>query len=341
MLHGLHVLHHRKEPSQPVALSQLPHGTSPTLILDTCQRWLCVLQSPEPFEYPSTVDHLSGEDAYHFLLRITTGLESRLQGETNIFGQVKQAWAPHGTAFPWLQRLFEDTKEIRAQHLADVGGPSYGRLVRKLLHPLTSGEKTPTLLLVGAGELARAVAPWLTGFRIQILNRNAARATELAQSLRNHGHTRHPIEIVPSENAPDAWQSADAVVVCIPYDADADAERIRQIRDSRSQTGTPIVIHLGGADEASRAWYTLPNFHALDDIFRLHNEEAGPRMTHLRRAERACLERARLRALGPSLSIPHGWEDLAAFFEWETLEDAKPDNRAKTPYIHALTPASS
>ena len=34
---------------------------------------------------------------------------------------------------PWMQQLFQDAKEIRAQHLANLGGVSYGSQVRRLL----------------------------------------------------------------------------------------------------------------------------------------------------------------------------------------------------------------
>lgn len=342
MLRGLTVLHHRKGTGAVGDLPSIPKGSSPTLILDTCQRWICVLQTPEPTPTSPGVEQLTGEDAYRFLLRVTTGLESRLQGETNIFGQVKQAWAPHGTHFPWLQRLFEDTKEIRAQHLSDVGGPSYGRLVRRLLHPIAAPHGRP-LLLVGAGELAHAVAPWLTGFQVQILNRDPAKAEALAQHLRQHGHGRFPISVVAPADADAAWQNAQAIVVCIPYDAAHDATRIRQLQARAASQADPAeaqhpyVVHLGGAHAQAELWRALPKFHSLDDIFALHQQESGARNTQLRRADRACLERARLRSLGASLSICHGWEDLAAFSGWDTTAAEGHDTRKETLYIHPVT----
>jgi len=335
MLRGLTVLHQRKGSEFPGALPPVPQSSGPTLILDTCQRWICVLRSPEPVGPTPGVDQFAGEEAYRFLLRVTTGLESRLQGETNIFGQVKQAWAPHGAHFPWLQRLFEDTKEIRAQHLSDVGGPSYGRLVRRLLHPVAAPHGKP-LLLVGAGELAHAVAPWLTGFQLQILNRDLSRAETLAQNLHQHGHGRFPMTTVAPTAADAAWRTAHAVVLCIPFDASQDTLRIAQLQQ-RDPAPYPFVIHLGGAHSQAGPWTAVPNFHSLDDVFQLHHHESGARKAQLRRADHACQERARLRALGPSLSISHGWEDLASFSGWEAEFADRPDTQEETEYTHPVT----
>lgn len=341
MLRGLTVLHHRKGSGSSESRPTVPQSSGPTLILDTCQRWICVLQSPQPIAPARGVDQFSDEEAYRFLLRVTTGLESRLQGETNIFGQVKQAWAPHGTHFPWLQRLFEDTKEIRAQHLSDVGGPSYGRLVRRVLHPIASPHGRP-VLLVGAGELAHAVAPWLTGFQLQILNRDTTRAESLTQSLRQHGHPRFPITTVAPSESDAAWRSAHAVVLCIPFDAAQDSLRIAHLQDRTPSTDqvAPKIIHLGGSHAQAGPWTRVPDFHSLDDLFLLHQQESDAQRAQLRRADHACHERARLRALGPSLSISHGWEDLAGFSNWESESEVtdRPDTAREKQYTDSVAP---
>lgn len=342
MLRGLTVLHRRKglgSPS-PGALAPVPTASGPTLILDTCQRWICVSQGHVTHAAPTGVDRFEGEEAYRFLLRVTTGLESRLQGETNIFGQVKLAWAPYGHHFPWLQRLFEDTKEIRAQHLSDVGGPSYGRLVRRLLHSIATPQGRP-LLLVGAGELARAIAPWLTGFELRILNRNRSRADALVQSLLDHGHGRHSIRAIDAAHADAvdaAWRDAHGIVLCIPFDAPQDAARIRllQSRAAQPSSPSPQVLHLGGTHAQAGAWTDVPGFRSLDDVFLLHQQESGARNAQIRRADRACRERARLRTLGPSLSISHGWEDLASFVGWDAESIESTDRRREDAYSRAV-----
>ncbi|MGE3310403.1 MAG: hypothetical protein AB7O66_10570 [Limisphaerales bacterium] len=332
MLCGLTVLHHRKDSGLPIAVPPLPANSGPALVLDTCQRWICVLHTQHPVPTTAEVEQFREEDAYRFLLRVTTGLESRLQGETNIFGQVKQAWAAHGPQFPWIQRLFEDTREIRARNLSTVGGPSYGRLVRRAMQ----SERIPVgahVLLVGAGELARTVAPWLTGFKLRILNRDLTRAEALADFLRRQNQDRSSITTVDPADARDAWRTTSAIVLCIPFDPDADAARIEHIQDrAESSAPVPFVLHLGGSRNQAGPWTRLPRFQSLDGLFVMARLESCARTAHLRRASQACAERARLRALGPSLSIHHGWEDLASFSGWESGSSAEPDTTAENQY---------
>src|SRR4051812_21261270 len=65
--------------------------------LDSCLRCLWVLDR-ETLEAEVGADRipcaevLSGPEAYAFLVRIACGLESRIVGETDIFGQFKEAW---------------------------------------------------------------------------------------------------------------------------------------------------------------------------------------------------------------------------------------------------------
>ena len=93
------------------------------------------------FPADGALEHFAGTAAYAFLLRFACGLESKLVAETEIFGQIKQAWrdfseASSGVArqlSPWMQLLFQDAKAIRAQYLANLGSASYGSQVRRLL----------------------------------------------------------------------------------------------------------------------------------------------------------------------------------------------------------------
>ena len=141
------------------------------------------------------------------------GLESKLVAETEIFGQIKQAWrdfSERGSPLarqlsPWMQLLFQDAKEIRAQYLGSLGSASYGSQVRRLL-----GEEAgvgPTLL-IGAGQLAQSVAPWLTGSELWLWNRTAERAQELARELAKRNPER-PVRVIEggAEAELAAWRA--------------------------------------------------------------------------------------------------------------------------------------
>jgi len=267
----------------------------------------------------------SATGAYAFLLRFATGLESAVRGETDVFGQLKEAWVHYkqnrGVLYrdlsPWMQRLFEDTKEIRSQYLQSVGGASYGSLVRQLLRTYIKqqGERLGAdhTLLVGAGPIALSVAPWLaTGEfgKLWVLNRTEKKALHLADEVvARQGEKARPYilqgDIVSEQSA---WEAAKVVVLAVPLDHERDEQR-----RAKWPQGVPVV-HLGTLRAEAPDWAQHENFFALDDLFEIQRQAEGIRGDRFTRALRACEERARLRAMGGSISIAHGWEDLAAFF---------------------------
>ncbi len=97
-LRDLKVLHWRgaRVPGVPAAEPQSGLDWFP---IDTCQRRVAVVASSEAAalaraEFPAdgALESFAGNDAYAFLLRFACGLESKLIAETEIFGQIKQAW---------------------------------------------------------------------------------------------------------------------------------------------------------------------------------------------------------------------------------------------------------
>ncbi|MCC7460941.1 MAG: hypothetical protein IT480_00625 [Gammaproteobacteria bacterium] len=294
------------------------------LVVDTCQRRVGILASREACEalrrqFPADggLQLFEGHEAYAFLLRFACGLESRLVGETEIFGQIKQAWndftlEPSALAHelsPWMQRLFQDVKDIRARFLSSLGSASYGSQVRRLLgEPVAGG----TTLLVGAGQLAESIAPWLDGGELQIWNRTTGRAIELANELIKRPGLRQ-ISVLDGHDAElAAWGRARDVVVCIPADPERDPARIAAWNARADRGGR--LIHLGLSDALTHAhWGTASDLLDLGTLFDLLRSHTEQRRRAVERARRGCAEKAMLRSLGPSTSAAHGWEDLAAF----------------------------
>ena len=152
------------------------------LTLDTCLRQMC-LSTSEPdhswashaFFLPTGATYLTGTDAYRFSLEVVTGLRSAVPGETNVFGQFRNAWSEYrrnepsariaGLA-PIIHQLINDCRNIRRTHLQGIGGASYGSLVRRLIAP-KPGER---ILFVGAGDLARSMLPFFENFEVGIWN---------------------------------------------------------------------------------------------------------------------------------------------------------------------------
>jgi hypothetical protein len=287
--------------------------------LDSCQRllWIGSAADLESLEFApdAELQVFEGVDAYRFLLRVATGLESQIVGETDIFGQLKEAWRKTASDLELgalMQRLFEDTKDIRSRFLQNLGGASYGSLVRMMLKQSPG----PTLV-VGAGQLAHSVAPYLLDQELWIFNRSAEKLAQFYSDLiardAKLGVVSPRIRVISEEEEEMAWRKAASVVVCIPMDAQGAAVAKDAKRVSWRAGCEGPVIHLGGSRDSAGPWLELPAFEALDDLFALQRTQGDVRMTQVAQAARACDEKAKLRALGSSVTLPHGWEDLAVF----------------------------
>jgi hypothetical protein len=326
-LRSLNVLHWRGAGLSPPAV--LPDATSTSaeasaFQIDTCQRRVAVLLGTQALDatrqrFPAdgALEHFQGTAAYAFLLRCCCGLESKLVAETEIFGQIKQAWRAFSgldgplaaRLAPWMQQLFQDAKEIRAQYLANLGGVSYGSQVRRLLGEAAAAGPT---LLVGAGQLAQSVGPWLTGSELWIWNRTQARAQELALELSKRS-PHCPVRVVAAGEAAElaAWQQAAQVIVCVPPEPVQDAARVAAWSRRDIQGGR--VIHLGAGAEGVAPWNGLPEFVSLGTLFERLQAHSDLRRRQIERARGACQEKALLRSLGANASHSHSWEDLTAF----------------------------
>jgi hypothetical protein len=262
----------------------------------------------------------AGAEAYGFLLRLACGLESEIAGETEILGQIKLAWRDHEQAHPlaarrirqWMQRLLQETKEVRSEHVLNLGSATYGSLARRLLGGRTDG----VTLLVGAGQLAATVLPYLPGSELRIWNRTPARAFEMLAAQREAADRQTTVLPATEEAELAAWLEAHDVVLCIPADAARDPARVEAWNNRRHPGGR--LLHLGILSAAGTAWEGVAGLATLGDLFSLRDAQAEQREALLARARRACFEKAQLARLDDADgtrpgSSSHGWEDLAVF----------------------------
>jgi len=315
--------------SQLIALNRKAASIEPALLPDACAISTCLREvriavlpvesQPAPMEAAASGYELfNGAEAYRFLLQLSSGLMSEIAGETEIFGQIKQAWRDYEATQvasarelrPWMQRLLQDTKEVRSEHVVGLGSATYGSLVRRLLGGTLPG---PTLL-IGAGQLAETILPFLDTGDVLLWNRSQERARAMLARLRAPQAARvQLLESSPeAENA--AWRKARDVVICIPAHPERDAHRV-QLWRTHSREGR--VLHLGIDAAAGTAWQ-LPGVATLKDLFGLRDTQAAQREALLARARRACTDKAQLARLDDADgsrvgNSNHGWEDLAVF----------------------------
>jgi glutamyl-tRNA reductase len=266
--------------------------------LTTCQRDIDVFfPAPAELARDPAGEVFRGVEAYRALLEIATGLRSAIPGETNVFGQLRAAWRDYlradgvarGEFSALMEALFADTRAIRTSFLQDIGGSSYGTLTRRLLRSAPGGR----VLIVGHGELARSVAPLLTGFELGVINRR--RPADVPDSV------RHVFDVA---EAPAAVDWADHVVLCVPRDPELDTRWLALLA---SRTALQ-VIHLGCRRGDAGAWAQVRGLLTLDDLFDLRVAQQDRRSRQLELARAACRTRALLRAAEShtALQLPRG-----------------------------------
>jgi glutamyl-tRNA reductase len=139
-----------------------------------------------------TYQPVERETARH-LFRVVSGLDSMVLGETEIFGQVKQAYqtALNGGQTGKLlnqlfQRAFSVGKLVREKTAIQRGSTSVGSVAVDLAAKLFD-LKAARIMIIGAGEMARTCAQSLQSRGVKsviVSNRNYERAVELASEMK-------------------------------------------------------------------------------------------------------------------------------------------------------------
>jgi glutamyl-tRNA reductase len=132
-------------------------------------------------------------DAIRHLFRVTAGLDSMLLGETEILGQVKQAYQQAfktGTVNRVLNVLFQKAlavgKKVRQKTGIDQNAVSISYAAVELARQALKNLAGKTVLLIGAGKMSALTAGYLKNnkdTKIYITNRSYAKAQELAGQL--------------------------------------------------------------------------------------------------------------------------------------------------------------
>jgi len=132
-------------------------------------------------------------DAARHLCRVVSGLDSMVLGETEIFGQVKQAYQAAlqaGATGGMLNRLFQKAfgvgKKVRTETSIQEGATSVGNVAVELAEKIFGHLRDSEVMVLGAGEMSRLTAQALMsrGARsIFVANRTFDRAEQLAAEM--------------------------------------------------------------------------------------------------------------------------------------------------------------
>ena len=156
-----------------------------------------------------------GDDAARHLLTVACGLESMVLGEPEILGQVKQAAAlaeAIGTSGAILRRCARCAasagRRARAETAIGEGAVSFGYAAVELARSIFTSVERCSVLLIGAGETATAVARCLIergASELVVANRSPERAEAFAQEFPS-------ARLVPFDSRHAELDRADLVV---------------------------------------------------------------------------------------------------------------------------------
>ncbi len=238
----------------------------------------------------------TGPESIRHLTAVAAGLESQLLGETEIFGQVKDAYAAAqttGRVGPVLNRVFQKAfqaaKHVRTHTAISVGQVSVANVAVELALTIFGDLKSTRVLLLGAGDIGEKTAKAFQSrgaTSLTVSNRTPERAFALAQSL---NATALPFEhfihhlgnydiVVGSTSAPDL----------IVLAADAAAAFGRR----RSQ---PILfLDLALPRDIDPAVAELQNsyLYNLDDLAKIAAQNLAARTAEVSRARALIAEKA-------------------------------------------------
>jgi glutamyl-tRNA reductase len=186
-------------------------GVAEGVVISTCNRTEFYLVAPDAVAalqrleshladttqlHESAAPHfyrMTKSDAARHLCRVVSGLDSMMLGETEIFGQVKQAYqaaldagATGGVLNRVFQRAFGIGKKVRTDTSIQEGSTSVGNVAVDLAEKIFGHLKNSEVMILGAGEMSRITAQSLVsrGARsIFVSNRSYDRAQELALEM--------------------------------------------------------------------------------------------------------------------------------------------------------------
>lgn len=203
-----------------LAADRLPafHQTASTLpgmkelaVLNTCNRveFYGIADSPEtvrslresfcefqgfpPDAFASISHHAAGLSAIEHLITVASGLDSQMLGETEILGQVKDAYAAaqdRRTTGPVLNRVFQKAfqhvKYVRTHTAITAGQISVANVAVDLALKIFGDLASTRILLLGAGDIGEKTAKAFQSRgagSLTVASRTLGRAMELATTL--------------------------------------------------------------------------------------------------------------------------------------------------------------
>jgi glutamyl-tRNA reductase len=232
---------------------------------------------------------LPEKEAARHLFRVAAGVDSMVVGESEIMGQVRQAFTAAtaaGTHTPALSRLFHTAirvgRKVRTQTEIGRHAVSISSTAVALAKDTLGGLADKTVFVIGAGEAGELTARNLAGIGVAkmiVASRRTERASEIASALGG--------EPVPFEQRERAIAASDIIISSTAANDSvidrAMAERVMAGRNGRRL----LIIDIAVPRDVDPTVAELPGVH-LYDIDAM--QAVAQQNLHLRRKEVAKAE---------------------------------------------------
>lgn len=302
----------KSELGELAARARAEAGLDEAVLLSTCSRFELYAAAQDPAAAEAAVAawlarragtpvepylyRRRGREALEHLFRVAAGLDSWIIGETEVLGQVKDAYAAAcaaGAAARTLNIAFQRAvgagKEVRAKTPIAQGINSIGGAAALLAQKVFGGDGARSVLIFGAGDMAKSAARHLMAKgagSVRVANRTLERAVELARAL--------GAEAASLDDGLRSLAGADAIIFSTSA-AGFLVDRARVADAVRARGGRPLfLIDLGVPRNVDPEAAAVDGayLYDLDDLKRMVASSRGVRKDAVAAAEGLVAEAA-------------------------------------------------
>lgn len=256
----------------------------------------CARQQFDAAEFEKIRLSLTGREAVRHLLEVAAGLDSQMLGETEIFGQVKEAYATaqsRGSTGPVLNRVFQKgfqaAKHVRTHTAITEGQVSVANVAVELALTIFGSLADTRVLLLGAGEIGEKTAKAFQSRRaaaLTVASRTFEHAMELATAL---GASAMPFE------QHEGRLSEFDIVVCATSAPGTVVSLAAADAAIRKRPARPLFfIDLALPRDVDAAVAELQNvfLYNLDDLAKIAEENRAAREAEITKCRAIIVEKA-------------------------------------------------
>lgn len=271
----------------------------------------CARHQMDPDAFARIRLQLLDRPVVQHLLEVAAGIDSQVVGETEILGQVKDAYAAaqaRGTTGPVLNRMFQKSfqaaKHVRTHTAIGEGQISVASVAVDLALKIFGDLRPCRVLVLGAGDIGEKTAKALK-------SRGASHLTVASRSFEHAGQLAATLgaSALPLDCAPEALAEFD-VAVCSTAAPEPVVTRPMAAAAMRRRPNQPLFfIDLAMPRNIAPEVAALPNvfLYNLDDLAAIADENLAQRRAETEQARTVLAEKAETlwRQLAPRMNGAH------------------------------------